>query len=85
MLTDARTFFAVDPRETRLADAVVASHAVRAHGSVLAGLLCTLVPVYTQTGSALKSVKDDKRLRRHGGGLTNIDSPEDILEGNAQS
>lgn len=40
-----RTFFAVDAREARLADAVVASHAVGTHASVLAGLVGALVSI----------------------------------------
>ena len=42
------TFIAVDSRKARLADAVVAPDTVRAHGPVHAGLLQTLVPIWSR-------------------------------------
>lgn len=75
----------MDAHEARLADAVVASHAVRAHGSVLAGFLSALVSVCTHTASTvsdvpLMTVMENQLMLP----LTDIDGPEDVLQESTQ-
>lgn len=76
-----RTYFTVDAREARLADAVVASHAVGTHAAVLAGLVCTLVSIWTRRRRGGERVfQRGRAVSISNQALTNIDGPEEILQ-----